>query len=85
MPFDAGLVATELVYTSAVASVGVEPARAIALEDSYNGSLAADAAGLFCVAVPSEITGHQDFSHCDLVVTSLTDVVLTDLAHKLAR
>lgn len=67
-------------YLAAVASVGVEPARAVAFEDSYNGSLAADAAGLFCVAVPSEMTGHQDFSHCDLVVASLRDVDLADLA-----
>jgi HAD superfamily hydrolase (TIGR01509 family) len=69
-------------YLAAVASVGVEPSSAIAFEDSYNGSLAATAAGLYCVAVPSEITGNQDFSHCDLVVDSLLDV---DLAHLLTR
>jgi len=67
-------------YLAAVASVGVEPAQAVAFEDSYNGSMAATAAGLYCVAVPSEITGHQDFSHCDLVVRSLSDVDLVRLA-----
>ena len=72
-------------YLAAVGSVGVEPARAIAFEDSYNGSLAATAAGIFCVAVPSEITGHQDFTHCDLVVASLADVDLRALAHIIPR
>jgi len=67
-------------YLAAVASVGVEPAQAVAFEDSYNGSMAATAAGLYCVAVPSEITGHQDFTHCDLVVRSLSDVDLVRLA-----
>jgi len=72
-------------YLAAVGSVGVEPARAIAFEDSYNGSLAATAAGIFCVAVPSEITGHQDFTHCDLVVASLADVDLRALARRIPR
>jgi putative hydrolase of the HAD superfamily len=71
-------------YLAAVASVGVAPERAIAFEDSYNGSAAAVAAGLFCVAVPSDITAHQDFTHCDLVVGSLVDVVLSDLAPQVA-
>jgi HAD superfamily hydrolase (TIGR01509 family) len=67
-------------YLAAVASVGAEPSSAVAFEDSHNGSLAATAAGLLCVAVPSELTRHQDFAHCDLVVASLTDVDLVGLA-----
>jgi HAD superfamily hydrolase (TIGR01509 family) len=72
-------------FLAAVASVGVEPSRSIAFEDSYNGSLAAVAAGLFCVAVPSELTGHQDFTHCDLVVRSLSDVDLAAVARRIPR
>lgn len=72
-------------YLAAVGSVGVEPADAVAFEDSYNGSVAATTAGLRCVAVPSAITAHQDFTHCDLVVASLADIVLADLADRPRR
>lgn len=72
-------------YLAAVASVGVEPARAVAFEDSFNGSSAAVAAGLFCVVAPNELTRTQDFAHCDLVVGSLADVDLGDLSRRLPR
>jgi HAD superfamily hydrolase (TIGR01509 family) len=71
-------------FLAAVDSVGVDPGRAIAFEDSHNGSTAATAAGLFVVAVPNEVTRAQDFAHCDLVVASLTDVDLTVLARRIA-
>lgn len=70
-------------YLAAVASVGVEPSSAVAFEDSRNGSLAAVAAGLFCVVVPSDLTRHQDLSHGHLVVDSLRDVELRDLPRML--
>ena len=72
-------------YLAAVASVGVDPARAIAFEDSFHGSSAAVAAGLYCVVAPNELTRTQDFAHCDLVVGSLADVDLTDLSRRLPR
>jgi HAD superfamily hydrolase (TIGR01509 family) len=67
-------------FTAAVDALGVAPAAAVAFEDSRNGSLAAKAAGLYCVVAPNEITRSQDFSHADQVVGSLAEVTVPALA-----
>lgn len=60
-------------YLLACRTLGVAPGRALAVEDSRNGMLAAKAAGLLCVVVPNAMTAHMDFSEADLVLTSLED------------
>lgn len=70
------------VYLDATAALGVDPTASVAFEDSHNGSLAATAAGLFCVVAPNELTRNQSFDHADLVVASLVDVDLDDLARR---
>ncbi|MDQ1403042.1 MAG: hypothetical protein QOG03_1358 [Actinomycetota bacterium] len=67
------------VYLAAVAALGVEPAEAVALEDSAHGVRAAKTAGLLCVAVPHDLTRNSDFSGADLVVDSLAELSLDDL------
>jgi beta-phosphoglucomutase-like phosphatase (HAD superfamily) len=42
------------VYLAAAAALGVEPSRAVAVEDSSNGIRAGAAAGLAVIAVPNE-------------------------------
>jgi HAD superfamily hydrolase (TIGR01509 family) len=66
-------------YLRACAAVGVPPAAAVAFEDSPNGIAAAKAAGLWCVAVPHEITAGLDLSAADLVLPTLDGVGLNDL------
>lgn len=66
-------------YLDALATLDVEPYEAIAFEDSPNGVTAAHAAGIFCVAVPNEVTARLDLSHADLQVDSLADVPLAEL------
>ena len=62
--------------------LGVEPSRAIAIEDSPHGVSAAKAAGLRCVAVPHAITEQLDLSHADLRLRSLAAMTLPEvLAH----
>jgi HAD superfamily hydrolase (TIGR01509 family) len=68
------------VYLRACADLGADPARSVALEDSAHGVAAAHAAGMAAVAVPSRITLHQDLSAADLIVRSLEDLTVTDLA-----
>lgn len=68
------------VYLKACADLGADPTRSVALEDSAHGATAAKAAGMAVVAVPSRITIHNDFSHVDLVVDSLRDVSVAQLA-----
>jgi HAD superfamily hydrolase (TIGR01509 family) len=70
-------------YVAACAAIGVEPAAALAVEDSPHGVAAAKAAGLFCVAVPHEITERLDLSRADLRLTSLADVTLREVMERL--
>ena len=60
-------------YLLACRTLGVAPERALAVEDSRNGMLAAKAAGLHCVVVPNPMTAHMDFAEADLVLTSLQE------------
>src|SRR3569833_196911 len=61
------------IYNRALESLGVDPACAIAVEDSAIGVTSAKAAGLFTVATPSMWTHHQDFTAADLLLSSLGD------------
>ena len=67
------------VYLAACERLEVDPAQAIAIEDSPHGVAAAKAAGLWCVAVPNALTASLDFTDADLVVASLADLTLDDL------
>lgn len=61
------------IYLRAVASLGVEPAEVVAVEDSRNGLRAALAAGLRCLVTVSAYTADEDFTGAALVVSSLGD------------
>ncbi|MBX3005181.1 MAG: HAD family hydrolase [Anaerolineales bacterium] len=73
-------------YTLAMAELGVAPHEAIVLEDSPNGVLAANAAGVFAVAIPNQVTGQLTLDHADLRLPSLDAMSLVELiAHVEAR
>jgi HAD superfamily hydrolase (TIGR01509 family) len=57
------------IYLLACSRLGIPPDQAVALEDSPLGVRAAKAAGLTCIAIPSE--EHADLAHADGVVPSL--------------
>jgi HAD superfamily hydrolase (TIGR01509 family) len=59
------------IYELAVERLGVDPTEALVIEDSRNGLLAADGAGLTCLVTASSYTEHEDFSEAVLVVSSL--------------
>jgi HAD superfamily hydrolase (TIGR01509 family) len=61
------------IYNVALERLGVDPARAIAVEDSAIGVESAKAAGLFTVATPNIWTRTQDFKAADLLLGSLGD------------
>jgi HAD superfamily hydrolase (TIGR01509 family) len=68
------------VYQRALADLGVLAGAAIAFEDSPNGIAAAKAAGVYCLAVPNELTSRLDLSAANERITSLADVSLEHLA-----
>ena len=72
-----------VVYDEVCQGLGVEPASALALEDTPHGVAAAKAAGLACVAVPNDVTRTLDLSQADLVIDSLADHTLEELIGRL--
>lgn len=66
-------------FLLAAEKAGAQPGQVIVFEDSYNGVLGANRAGMFVVAVPNPLTAQMDLSNADLKLTSLEDMTLTEL------
>ncbi len=56
------------VYLHAASQLGVDPRRCLVFEDSMAGMLAAKAAGMTVVAVPSHVTNSLNFAQAHHVV-----------------
>jgi HAD superfamily hydrolase (TIGR01509 family) len=72
-------------YLGALERLGVDADESIAFEDSPNGITAANAAGIYCVAVPNPTTAALDVTHADLVLRSLEEVPLAELLERVER
>jgi len=70
-------------YRRALAELEIAPDEAIAIEDSPPGIEAAKAAGLYCVAVPNEVTRGASFAAADRVYGSLEELSLAELARSI--
>lgn len=65
-------------YRLCCGRLGVDPAKAVAIEDSVNGAKAAKEAGLYVVAVPTQLTVREELN-VDMIVDSLEYISLRDL------
>lgn len=72
-------------YLAVLAALGVQGHEAIALEDSPNGVIAAQRAGIYCVAIPNPVTRQLPLEHADLCLSSLGDVSLEQLLEKVQQ
>jgi HAD superfamily hydrolase (TIGR01509 family) len=72
-------------YQAVIEAFALQPAQAVALEDSPNGIAAAKRAGLFCVAVPNPLTRQLSLAHADLLINSLADLPLQHLLERVQR
>ena len=61
------------IYLLTLERLGIDARDVLVVEDSRNGLLAADAAGLTCLVTVNGYTEHEDFSEAALVVTTLGD------------
>lgn len=70
------------VYFHALAGLGVEATASLAFEDSVPGHVAAHRAGLRVIVVPNPSTGHCEFAHASLKLSSMADTNLDDLSRQ---
>ena len=70
------------VYLSALRCLDLRAEQVLSLEDSPHGITAAKGAGLFCIAVPNDLTRNLALDHADLIVNSLADLSLEELLQK---
>ena len=61
------------IYLLASKKLGVPPENCVAIEDSRNGLLSADSAGIRVLVTTSWFTTGEDFSEARLVVSALGD------------
>ena len=71
-------------YTKSVECLGTSPENALVIEDSANGITAAKSAGLYCVAVPNQMTRDLPIDHADLRLDALSDIPLGSLLQRFA-
>lgn len=72
-------------YLAVMECLGVDPADAVAIEDSPNGVAAARRACMRCVAIPNSITAALDLSGADFVLRSLADMTPAALLARLGE
>jgi HAD superfamily hydrolase (TIGR01509 family) len=74
-----------VLYLEALERLDVAAAEAVAFEDSPNGVRAAKSAGVFCVAVPNDVTRELGLEEAgaDLVLDSLADLAPEELLARL--
>ncbi len=72
-------------YVVALSRLGTSPDRAVAIEDSQNGVVAAKGAGMFCVAVPNQMTMDMPLENADLRLGALSEMRLQTLLDTLIR
>ena len=61
------------IYNLAAQQLNLIPTQCVVVEDSRNGFLAAQAAGMRCIVTTNGYTEQEDFSQADLVVSELGD------------
>jgi HAD superfamily hydrolase (TIGR01509 family) len=76
-----------VLYLEALERLDVAPDEAVAFEDSPNGVLAAKAAGVFCLAIPNEVTRELGLAEAgaDILLDSLADLPPEALFSRLAE
>ena len=72
-------------YAAALDRLRTSPDRAVAIEDSLNGVVAAKSAGMFCVAVPNPMTMDMPLEKADLRLGALSEMELQTLLDTLTR
>lgn len=66
-------------FLKAAELLGVMPEECLAVEDSGNGLISANRAGMPCLLVPNQLTRYCDFEPCYRRTTSLEEADLDEI------
>lgn len=66
------------IYLLTAKKLGVSPADCLVIEDAHLGVKAAKAAGMTCIGFQNPNSGNQDLSAADKIVTSITEINLSE-------
>jgi beta-phosphoglucomutase-like phosphatase (HAD superfamily) len=69
-------------FLTALERLQVSKEAAVVFEDSPNGVKAANRAGIFVVAVPNSVTSSLSLNGADLILSSLSELPLSQLLDK---
>ena len=67
------------IYQLTAKALGFAPADCVVIEDATAGIMAAKDAGAYCIAYDNPNSGPQDLSRADKIVSSLSDIVVSDI------
>ncbi len=70
-------------FLAALAALGVEKNEAVIFEDSVNGVIAANKAGIRVIAIPNPVTETLEMKGEYLRLKSMADITIQDLLYKL--
>lgn len=62
-------------FLAAAKCLDIPKSQCIIIEDSENGTVAAQNAGIPCIAIPNRMTAHADFSRACKILPSLSDLL----------
>ncbi len=66
-------------YLRCTSELGLTPAEVMVFEDSPNGIRAANAAGIYCVAIPNSLTRQLNINHANLILDQIDAIPFADL------
>ncbi|MEA2575884.1 MAG: hypothetical protein QOH93_3182 [Chloroflexia bacterium] len=72
------------IYLHTAAKLGVEPAGCVVMEDSHNGVLSAQRAGMYCIGFRNGFNEDQDISMSDVLVDSYAEIDLDAIEQALS-
>jgi HAD superfamily hydrolase (TIGR01509 family) len=64
------------IYLHTARKLGVDPAGCVVMEDSHNGVLSAQRAGMYCIGFRNGFNDDQDISTADVLVNSYAEINL---------
>jgi HAD superfamily hydrolase (TIGR01509 family) len=67
------------IFVETATRLNVKPSDCIAVEDSFNGVKAANAAGMYCLGYHNPNSGSQDISAADEIINSFSNINIEDL------